>query len=194
METQQILNDLEKRLPIKRFEHVIRVTETAKKLSNHFGVSVEKAELAALLHDVAKYMEPADMRKIIEENSEDSRLLSFHHVIWHAAAGAVIARDEFGIDDSDILNAIRYHTTGRAGMSKLEKIIYIADLIEPGRNFLGIEELRKTTEISIDRAMKSCIVHSIGYLVEKQATVFPDSFECYNEHVQKMNSQLRKET
>ncbi|WP_339250673.1 bis(5'-nucleosyl)-tetraphosphatase (symmetrical) YqeK [Sporosarcina sp. FSL W8-0480] len=185
METQQIINEIKKRVSLKRFEHVIRVAETAKVLAARYGVSVEKAELAALLHDVAKSMEPADMRKLIEENGEDNRLLSFHHEIWHAAAGKVIARDEFGVTDSDVLNAIRYHTTGRVGMSALEKVIYVADLIEPGRKFPKIEELRKTAELSIDEAMKSCIIHSVGYLVGKRVTVFPDSFECYNEHVQR---------
>ncbi|MDW0117413.1 bis(5'-nucleosyl)-tetraphosphatase (symmetrical) YqeK [Sporosarcina thermotolerans] len=185
METRQIIEEIKKRLSLKRFEHVIRVAETAKVLAVRFGISVEKAELAALLHDVAKNMEPADMRKLIEENGEDSRLLDFHHEIWHAAAGKIIARDEFGVKELDIQNAIRYHTTGRAGMSALEKVIYVADLIEPGRTFPGIEELRKTAELSIEEAMKSCIIHSVGYLIDKRITVFPDSFECYNEHVQR---------
>lgn len=186
METERLLKEVEKRLPKKRFEHVLRVTETAKRLAERFSVPVEKAELAALLHDIAKYMEPKDMQKLIEENGEDERMLSFHHGIWHAAAGRIIAMDEFGVNDPDVLNAIRYHTTGRTGMSELEKVIYVADLIEPGRNFPGIEELRNAAERSIDIAMKACIAHSVGYLVERQADVFPDSFECYNEHVQKI--------
>ena len=65
----------------------------------------------------------------------DFRLLSFHHELWHGPVGAIIARNEFGIEDEDILNAIRFHTTGRAGMSTLEKLIYVSDMIEPGRNF-----------------------------------------------------------
>ena len=185
MDTAMLIMELEKRLPRKRFEHVVRVTETAKELGVRFGVPAEKAEQAALFHDIAKFMEPSDMRRMIEENGEDSKLLSFHHELWHAAAGRIIAEQEFGVKDTDILNAIRYHTTGRAGMSVLEKVVYIADLIEPGRSFPGIEELRESAQLQIDGAMKACIAHSVLYLVERHVAVFPDSIECYNEHVQR---------
>lgn len=186
MEPGALKNELEKRLPKKRFEHVLRVTETAKELADRFGVPVDKAEQAALFHDIAKFMEPSDMRRLIEENAEDERLLSFHHELWHAAAGRIIAEKEFGVKDPDVLNAIRYHTTGRAGMSVLEKLIYIADLIEPGRSFPGIDELRQSTDRQIDEAMKACIAHSVLYLIERRTAVFPDSIECYNEHVQRI--------
>ena len=195
MDTGTVLTELENRLPSKRFEHVLRVAETAKELAGRFGIPVDKAERAALFHDIAKFMEPSEMRRLIEDNDEDRRLLFFHHELWHAAAGRIIAEKEFGVKDPDILNAIRYHTTGRAGMSALEKLIYIADLIEPGRSFPGIEELRKSADLHIDEAMKACIAHSVLYLIERRAAVFPDSIECYNEHVQKIGtSQLRKET
>ncbi|MFS0689804.1 bis(5'-nucleosyl)-tetraphosphatase (symmetrical) YqeK [Sporosarcina sp. 179-K 8C2 HS] len=186
METGSLIAELEKRLPRRRFEHVMRVTEKAKELALRYSVPVNKAEQAALFHDIAKFMEPADMRKLIEENGEDKRLLSFHHELWHAAAGRIIAEEEFGVKDLDILNAIRYHTTGRPGMSVLEKIVYIADLIEPGRNFPGIEKLREAAELQIDEAMKACIAHSVLYLIDKRAAVFPDSIECYNEHVRRI--------
>lgn len=186
METGLLIAEIEKRLPRKRFEHVLRVTETAKELAARFGVPVDKAEQAALFHDIAKFMEPSNMRMMIEDNGEDVTLLSFHHELWHAAAGRIIAEQEFGINDPDVLNAIRYHTTGRAGMSVLEKLIYIADLIEPGRSFPGIEELRNTANLQIDEAMKACIIHSVLYLIDRHAPVFPDSIECYNEHVQRI--------
>ena len=125
------------------------------------------------------------MRKIIENSEEDRKLLSFHHELWHAAVGRIIAEEEYGVKDRDVLNAIRFHTTGRAGMSTLEKLIYIADLIEPGRDFPGIENLRNIANQSIDEAMKACIVHSVAYLIERRVAVFPDSIECYNEHVQR---------
>ncbi|WP_252502887.1 bis(5'-nucleosyl)-tetraphosphatase (symmetrical) YqeK [Sporosarcina sp. Marseille-Q4943] len=186
MQTGPMVAELEKRLPRRRFEHVMRVTEKAKELASRYNVPVDKAEKAALFHDIAKFMEPADMRKLIEENGEDKRLLSFHHELWHAAAGRIIAEKEFGVKDMDILNAIRFHTTGRAGMSDLEKLVYIADLIEPGRNFPGIKELRNAADLQIDEAMKVCIVHSVLYLIDKRVAVFPDSIECYNEHVQRI--------
>ncbi|MCM3710827.1 bis(5'-nucleosyl)-tetraphosphatase (symmetrical) YqeK [Sporosarcina luteola] len=184
MESAALIIELEKRLPRKRFEHVLRVTETAKELAGRFGVPACIAEQAALFHDIAKFMEPSEMRRLIEENGEDVKLFSFHHELWHAAAGRIIAEQDFGVQDQDILNAIRYHTTGRAGMSDLEKLIYIADLIEPGRDFPGITELRNAAKLNMDEAMRACIVHSVRYLIDRNAAVFPDSIECYNEHVQ----------
>jgi predicted HD superfamily hydrolase involved in NAD metabolism len=186
METRTLIREIEKRLPNKRFEHVLRVTQTAKELAVRHRVPEDKAEQAALFHDIAKFMEPAEMRKLIENSGEDKRLLSFHHELWHAAAGRIIAEEEYGVKDIDVLNAIRFHTTGRAGMSVLEKLIYIADLIEPGRDFPGVEELRISAEESIDEAMEACIIHSVAYLIDRRVAVFPDSIECYNQHVQRI--------
>ncbi|MBD7983092.1 bis(5'-nucleosyl)-tetraphosphatase (symmetrical) YqeK [Sporosarcina sp. Sa2YVA2] len=187
MEVRDLRNEIKNRLPLKRYEHVLRVADTAKNLAVKFNVSAEKAEQAALFHDIAKFMEPAHMREIIE-NDGDSRefsLFDFHHELWHASAGRIIAREEFGVADQDILNAIRYHTTGRAGMSTLEKVIYIADLIEPGREFPGIAQLRDTNGKSIHDLMNDCVSHSILYLIGKRVAVHPDSIDCYNELVQR---------
>lgn len=192
MEVQLLKEELERRLPQKRYEHVLRVAATAKTLARHYDVDEIRVELAALFHDIAKFMEPAEMRTLIEKHSEDVRLLTFHHELWHAAAGRIIAEKTFNVTDEDVLNAIRYHTTGRAGMSPIEKIVYVADLIEPGRAFPGIEQLRTLEGKSLDRVMRDCVSHSIKYLLDNHVAVFPDSLECYNEHVQK--TQLRKES
>ena len=107
--------EIEKRLPRKRFEHVLRVTETAKEMALRYGVPADKAEQAALFHDIAKFMEPSEMRRLIEKNGEDNMLLSFHHELWHAAAGRIIAEEEFGVKDPDVLNAdpLSYDRQGR---------------------------------------------------------------------------------
>ncbi|MFD1207036.1 MULTISPECIES: bis(5'-nucleosyl)-tetraphosphatase (symmetrical) YqeK [Sporosarcina] len=183
MDRTRLIEENKKRLPIHRFEHVLRVAHTAVELADRFGLSVEKAEKAALIHDIAKFMEPVKLRKKLEESEHDERLLHYHHELWHAPVGAMIAEEEFGVTDEDVLNAIRYHTTGRAGMSDIEKVIYIADLIEPNRQFPGVEQLRTEAEKSLEESMKACIIHSVQYLVSKQVPVFPDSFECYNEYV-----------
>ena len=142
-----------------------------------------KAEQAALFHDIAKFMDKSELHQILEHEKEDSRLFSFHHELWHAPVGAIIARDEFGITDADILNAIRYHTTGRAEMSALEKLIYIADMIEPGRSFPGVEDFKRKSEENLDTAMGACIYQSVQFLVNKKVPVFPDSIDCYNEYI-----------
>lgn len=185
MNVEKLKNEVSKRLPLRRFEHVLSVVETAKKLAEHYEVDVEKVELAAYLHDIAKFMEQEKLREIIVKENGDQRILSFHTELWHGPAGAEIARDEFNIQDEDILNAIRYHTTGRANMSAIEKIIYIADLIEPGRKFTGSDRLREIATENLDDAMGACVQHSLQFLLSKSVAIYPDSLECYNEHMKK---------
>lgn len=182
MDVNELKQQLVQRLSTARYEHVLRVAETAKLLAIKYQMSVEQAEQAALFHDIAKCMDKDDLRLHLVRGNEDSRLTSFHHELWHAPVGAMIAHDEFGLEDEDVLNAIRYHTTGRADMSRLEKLIYIADMIEPGRSFPGVDILRQRAEESLDIAMEACIYQSVQFLVNKRVPVFPDSIDCYNEY------------
>ncbi|MEK5069562.1 bis(5'-nucleosyl)-tetraphosphatase (symmetrical) YqeK [Sporosarcina sp. FSL K6-1508] len=183
MDVDQLKKELAQRMPKERYEHVLRVTETAKNLAATYQIPIVKAELAALFHDIAKFIGKSDQHLFLEKANEDSRLFSFHHELWHAPVGAIIAHDEFGITDMDILNAIRYHTTGRANMSPLEKLIYVSDMIEPGRNFPGVESLRKDAAENLDTVMEACIYQSVQFLVNKRVPVYPDSIDCYNEHL-----------
>lgn len=182
MGLDELKADLLNRMPVARYDHVLRVTEVAKNLAQKYGVSVEAAEQAALFHDIAKFMDQEALRLILVEENVDNRLLSFHHELWHGPVGAVIASQEFGVENDDVLNAVRYHTTGRSGMSVLEKVIYVADMIEPGRDFPGVDQLREIAFEDIQRAMGACIHQSVQFLVSKKAPVFPDSIDCYNEH------------
>lgn len=183
MDLALLKSELSKRLTSGRYNHVLRVTETAKRLALLHGVAVDKAELAALFHDIAKCMDPTSLRVLMIENKVDERLFKFHHELWHAPVGAIIAANEFNIKDKEVLNAIEYHTTGRAGMSNFEKLIYVADMTEPGRNFSGVEKLRELATNNLEIAMGACIHQSVQFLVIKGAPVFPDSIDCYNEHV-----------
>ena len=183
MDVNELKQQLVQRLSTGRYEHVLRVAETAKTLAIKYQLSVEQAEQAALFHDIAKCMDKDDLHLNLVLGDADARLASFHHELWHAPVGAMIVRDEFGMNDEDVLNAIRYHTTGRANMSMLEKLIYIADMIEPGRSFPGVENLRQRAEESLDTAMEACIYQSVQFLVNKRVAVFPDSIDCYNEHM-----------
>ncbi|REB09961.1 HD domain-containing protein [Sporosarcina sp. BI001-red] len=180
MEPANLIKELQQRMPQQRFQHVLRVTETAKSLARIHGDSIEAAETAALFHDIAKFMDPEEMRKLLIAHEENPLLFEFHKELWHAPAGAIIAREEFGVHSEDILNAIRFHTTGRANMSNLEMILYIADMTEPARNFPGIDELRIRAEGPLDQAMRACITHTVTHLIGKQVPVYPDSIECYN--------------
>lgn len=182
---EHIKAELKNRLTIDRFEHTLRVAALSKKLAAKYGASVQAAEQAALLHDIAKCMSKDTLGLLLQECDGDMRLLDFHHELWHGPVGAMIAEKEFGIDNEDVLNAVRYHTTGRPNMSLLEKIIFVADLIEPKRDFPGVEQLRSLADDSIEKAIEASIIHSIDYLLSKRVAIYPDSFECYNYYMLK---------
>ena len=137
---------VKKNLKENRFIHTLGVIEEAKKLAKINGVSEEKAEMAALCHDIAKNIPKTEMLEIMKENNiiltEDEENSPS---IWHSILGPIVTKKELKIEDEEILSAIRWHTTGKENMTKLEKIIYIADMIEPSRDFDGVEELRKVT-------------------------------------------------
>lgn len=180
---ERIKEELVKRLRPARYEHVLRVEQTARQLAKQYDIDEQAIARAALLHDIAKNMAPAVLREILVEGQEDERLLTYHHELWHGPAGAILAVQLFGEQDEEVLNAVRYHTTGRAQMSDLEKVLFIADLIEPGRDFPGVEALRIGSKQSLDASMQQCIAHLVQYLASQQVAIFPDTIECYNDYM-----------
>ncbi|TQR10592.1 bis(5'-nucleosyl)-tetraphosphatase (symmetrical) YqeK [Psychrobacillus soli] len=185
MKFEHVMEQMKDRMPEKRYIHTRGVAMTAVHLATKYGEDPEKAELAGILHDSVKYAEKEWLREKIISEKMNPILLDFHHELWHAPVGSYVAKHEFHIHDEDTLNAIKFHTTGRAGMSRLEKIIYVSDMIEPSRNFPGVELLREKAEIDLEDAMISCIQQSMIFLIEKKQSVFPDSFHCYNDLTQK---------
>lgn len=176
MKHEQLLAQMKSRMPEKRFIHTKGVAETAIQLAKMYGEDFDKAEIAAILHDSVKYADKEWLRSIIVSEKMNPLLLDFNHELWHAPVGSYVAKTEFQIMDQDILQAIEFHTTGRAGMSKLEKIIYVSDMIEPSRNFSGVEPLREKAKIDLEDAMTSCIKHSISFLIEKNNRYFRTHF------------------
>lgn len=182
MDKQSALNIVKDILPRHRFEHTQRVISQAVELAEIFGADIDKTEYAAILHDVAKYFDKEDMYEIINTNPEiPNELLNYHISLWHGPAGAVYARKNCGILDQDVLNAITYHTTGRSGMSLLEKVIFLADYIEPGRNFPGVDEVRAKAKNDLDQAVCQALVNTITFLLSKGAQVHPDTVDAYND-------------
>ncbi|MBP3940456.1 MAG: bis(5'-nucleosyl)-tetraphosphatase (symmetrical) YqeK [Christensenellaceae bacterium] len=178
----RIIAELQKRLKPGRFSHTLGVCETAVKLAKIHGVDLEKAELAALLHDIAKH-EPDD--KMLQAAKEMHFPLEEAYLetpnLLHGVMSAKIAKDEFGIDDEDILNSLIYHTAGRENMSLLEKIIYLADIAEPGRKiFSGIEEIRHAMSNNINRAMILALRSSMTYVMQQEKLLIKDTVKAYN--------------
>ncbi len=183
MNREDLLNAIRTRMPEKRYVHTIGVMETAIRLASVYGVSEKEAEISAILHDVVKFADRQWLKEMIIVQNLEPTLLQFHHELWHGPVGSYIAQTEFGVNNQDVLNAISFHTTGRKGMSKLEKIIYCADMIEPNRTTPGVEILRLQDEAGLDELMKACIKRSIEFLIQKNQPVYPDSIHCYNDLV-----------
>lgn len=158
MSRDEILQNLQATLKPGRYAHTLGVAETALRLAPRFGVDPMRAELAALLHDCAKYMDVDEMRALVRENVADADAAELETVsVLHAPAGAVRAQKYFGVEDPRILSAIRKHTLGDPCMSAMDALIYTADFIEPKRApFPGLEEARALAEEDIFAAARRC--------------------------------------
>lgn len=156
------------KLSAGRYEHVMRVAQYAVYLAALHGIDPYKAYIAALAHDCTKYMSDNEQLEYFEKNGISlTRDELETPKIYHQISGAHFAKDHFGIDDEDVLNAVRYHTTGRSGMSTLERLVCLADSIEPGRDFPGVDEMRKAAKTSLDRALLMSFERLIEYIKER---------------------------
>lgn len=164
----------------KRRPHVEGTADTAAQLAVRWGADPETARRAGILHDITKAIGPKEQLHICEKYAmmlshtqrENPKLL-------HAKTGAVIARFVFG-ESEDLVNAIWWHTTGRADMSVLEKILYIADYMEPNRRFPGVEALREAVWRNLDEAIYLGLTQSVEHLRELGRTIDPDSLNAWN--------------
>ncbi|MEE3494959.1 MAG: bis(5'-nucleosyl)-tetraphosphatase (symmetrical) YqeK [Butyrivibrio sp.] len=164
--TQKLRKELEKELKPDRFDHTLGVAYTSASLAMVHGANVEKALIAGFLHDCAKCLSHEEQLKICEKNNiELSDVERRNHSLLHAKAGIYIASTKYEIRDREILDAIRYHTTGRENMSLLEKIVYIADFIEPNRKPLDdMNIIRQEAFSDIDKCLAHILYNSIVYL------------------------------
>jgi predicted HD superfamily hydrolase involved in NAD metabolism len=181
MERVKALKLVKIQLTDHRYQHTLGVMETALTLSKQYGADEQKAETAAIFHDYAKFRPKDEMKEIIEVQGYPKDLLTFNSELWHAPAGAYLVEKEAGITDPEILAAIRYHTSGRPGMSLLEKVIYLADYIEPGRQFPGVDVVREMAKENLDKALIKALQNTILFLLKKNQAIYPDTFYTYNE-------------
>ena len=172
---------LKENLAEKRYIHILGVADTAKKLAKLNGVSEEKAEIAGLAHDVAKNLDEVKMKEIIKENNIVlSNVEENNENLWHSIIGPIEAKNKFEIDDEEILDAIRWHTTGKENMPILTKIIYIADMIEPSRKFEGVDNIRKVTFEDLDMGVYYGLTRSIEFLLIKNLLIDENSMRARN--------------
>lgn len=166
----------------KRYEHTLRVTYTAACLAMCYDIDTERAETAGLLHDCAKCLSNEKKISLCKKQSIEINITEAKNpFLLHAKAGAYLAEHKYGIRDEDILNAVRYHTTGRPGMSTLEKIIFIADYIEPGRNHSArLPELRRLAFQDLDKALVEILRDTLRYLKGSQNEIDPMTQKTYD--------------
>ena len=155
MTKEQMKEKLSTLLTDHRYTHSLGVVETAVKMAKLFGANTEKTEIAALLHDCAKQIPHNEQLELCRKYSIPLDKVKEKELgLLHAELGAYLAEHEFGITDSEILDAIRYHTLGRENMTDMEKILYLADIVEPNRkDFEGLSELRSMCFENLDRAL-----------------------------------------
>lgn len=173
---------LEQSLPPKRFKHSVRVYESALELAAEHKLSVEKIAVSALLHDCGREVPTkesaakADELGIAIDEVERSQ-----PILLHAKLGAYYARAKYGVTGEEILHGIAQHTTGGAGMSALAKVVFLADMIEPGRDFPGVDELRKMARKNLDEAMLMAYSNTIRNLLDAGQLIHPHCIDGYNE-------------
>lgn len=181
MEICEIKEKLKKILKHKRYIHSLNVSETAVSLAKRYGADVAGAELAGILHDCAKNIKGEEqLIKCEEYGVELDEIMRKSPELIHSVLGEVIAREEYKVTDEDVLKSIRFHTTGCAGMSLLDKIIFVADYIEPGRVFDGVERARELAYENIDEALLYSIDMTIKHVLEKGNLLHIDTIHARN--------------
>lgn len=163
-----------------RFQHCLRVEQTSRKLAAENDVDQELAGITGLLHDYAKQRSDETFIHLIKTRGLDPALLNYGNGVWHGVVGAELIKDELHIYNEDILNAVRLHTVGAPYMPKLAQIVFMADFIEPKRDFPGVDDARKITKKSLAAGVCYQIQHTLNYLITQGAPVYPQTLATYN--------------
>ena len=178
---KEMLHYLQINLSESRLYHSLSVSETAVTLATKYGENIESARIAGLVHDCAKNMKDAELIKVASEHgTQIDEIYINNPSILHGLVGSIIASEVMEIRDEDILRSIHYHTTGRKNMSTLEKIIYIADYIEPLRKFNGVDELRTLSFVNLDTALLKSLEDTIKYVISRSELLHLDTIDARN--------------
>ncbi|HFI0419352.1 TPA: bis(5'-nucleosyl)-tetraphosphatase (symmetrical) YqeK [Streptococcus suis] len=180
---QALLEKIRVAMKPARFQHVLGVEQAALALADRYGCDPKKASLAALLHDYAKEVEDQVFLDLIAKYDLDKDLLNWDNNIWHGVVGAYKIAEDFGLKDEEIFQAIQRHTVGAGQMTLLDKVLYVADYIEPNRDFPGVDEARRIAKESLDKAVAYETAQTISYLAKKGIPIYPQTLETHNGYV-----------
>lgn len=182
MEIEKMKQLLEKSLAPKRYKHSINVYLTALALGREHNLPLEKIAVSALLHDCGREVPTKEsVAKAEQLGLTVDEVERNQPILLHAKLGVYYAKEKYGVTDKEILDGILYHTTGTAGMSELAKVVFLADMVEPGRDFPGVEELRKLARKNLDKAMLKAYSNTIEYLLAGGQLIHPHCIDGYNE-------------
>lgn len=177
-----------RQMPDLRWRHTLGVVDSAIELAKKYGGDAGKAELAALLHDYAKAWPIERQAQVIRDQGMPLELLDHDKELWHAPVGAWAVQDELGIEDEEVLDAIRYHTSGRERMTVLDRIVCLADYIEPGREYPGVERVRRLAGQNMTEALIAGFDTTLAYLLEKGKRIFPLTVVARNGLIEERNT------
>ena len=183
IERAELLEKVASAMSEKRFKHVLGVEKSAIELAERYGYDTEKTGLAGLIHDYAKEFSDQEFLNLIDKYNLDPELKKWGNNVWHGMVGIYKIQEDLGVTDKEILRSIETHTVGSGDMSLLDKIIYVADYIEPGRRFPLVEEARVIAKESLDKAVAYETVHTVEHLAHQAFPIFPQTIETYNAYV-----------
>lgn len=179
--TSEMKKYLKENLSQKRYTHSLNVADECRKLAVRYGEDPDKAYFAGLLHDICKELPDEQQKKlVIESGFSVCREELDTKSLWHAIAGAYFLKKHFSMEDIDILNSVRFHTVGRAGMTRLEEIVYLGDLISADRDYKDVDRMRKIAYTSLNSAMLEAFEYSIKSVVKKGGLLPICTAEGYN--------------
>lgn len=169
-------------LPTKRYEHSIAVYHTAKEIAKIHGVDVEKAKLAGLLHDCGREIPTKEFIEKIKELGIKADVVELNQpILIHDKLGVYYAEHKYDVHDKEVLDAILYHTTGAPHMTRLAMVIYLADILEPARDYDGVDDLRQLVKKDLELTLFQAYRQTIKFLLDGQQLVHPNCIEAYNE-------------
>lgn len=181
---EQYIEIIRGRLSAKRFAHSLAVADEAARLARRYGADADKAYTAGILHDILKDTPPDAQLQMFEEfGILLDTVEQAAPKLWHARLGAAFIERILGVQDPGILAAVRYHTTARAGMSLLEKVLYLADFTSADRDYPDVDVMRRRVDEGLAPAMAYALVFSMQELLDKRAPIHPDTLAAYNEQM-----------
>lgn len=182
----KIIEYIEQHLTEKRLKHTYSVAQEAVKLAERYGADKQKAELAALFHDMVRSASKQTLNAYVKEFGLPEILIDNVN-LSHGKVAAEIMKREYHIEDDDIINAVSFHTTGRAGMSTLEKTVFLADAIEPRRNYPAVNEIRKAAYIDLNEACICSLERTAQYVKSQGQYLDHDTINALNDLKEKRN-------